>query len=154
NLAQVIEYAFNGTSKGLGQTSTEIGYSFPFTLNAFNEGYSDAGDTTADIYLIPDFGTIPTPSQVTSGTYIGTYDFGYLGTYTYTVQTPNITIPTYVSPGTYYVGYALHAANGQYGTDINTVVIGDQTMTGYCNSDAYEPDGSPAQASHLISGVV
>lgn len=148
DLAQVIEYVFNGTSKGLGQTSTEIGFSFPFTLNAFNEGYIDAGDTTADIYLTSD------PNNVTSGTYVGTYDFGYLGTYSFTVQTPNITIPTYVSPGTYYVGYVLNAANSQYGTDKNSVVIEAQQMNAYCNADAFEPDNFPGQASVLTSGVV
>jgi hypothetical protein len=144
----VIEYVFNGTSKGLGQTSTQIGFAFPFTLNAFNAGYSDAGDTTAEIYLTND------PNNVTGGTYIGTFDFGYLGTYTYTVQTPNITIPTYVTPGTYYVGYLLNATNGQYGTDNNTVVIEAQTMNAYCNADAYEPDNVWSQASTLTNGSI
>ena len=148
DLAQVIEYVFNGTSKGLGQTSTEIGFAFPFTLNAFNAGYNDAGDTTADIYLTLD------PNNVTSGTYVGTYDFGYLSTYSFTVQTPNITIPTYVSPGTYYVGYVLNAASPQYGTDKNSVVIEAQQMTTYCNPDAYEYDGAPGFASLLTSGGV
>jgi len=148
DLAQVIEYVFNGTSKGLGQTSTEIGFAFPFTLNAFNAGYSDAGDTTADIYLTFD------PNNVTNGTYIGTHDFGYIGTNSFSVQTPNITIPAYVSPGTYYVGYVLHAANPQYGTDKNSVVVEAQQMNAYCNSDAYEYDGAPASASLLTSGGV
>jgi hypothetical protein len=148
DLAQVIEYVFNGTSKGLGQTSTEIGFAFPFTLNAFNAGYADAGDTTADIYLTFD------PNNFTSGTYIGTYDFGSLAANTYTVQMPNITIPTNVAPGTYYVGYVLKAANPQYGTDKNSVVIEAQQMTAYCNNDAYEPDGTQGQASLLTSGSV
>jgi hypothetical protein len=148
DLAQVIEYVFNGTSKGLGQTSTEIGFAFPFTLNAFNAGYSDAGATTADIYLTGD------PNNVTSGTYIGTYDFGDVAAYNFTVQTPNITIPTYVAPGTYYVGYVLNAANSQYGTDKNSIVIKAQQMTAYCNTDAYEYDGAPGSASLLTSGSV
>jgi len=146
NLAQVIEYVFNGSSKGLGQTSTQIGYTFPLTLNAFNAGYSDAGDTTADIYLTSD------PNNITGGTFIGAYDFGYLGTYSFTVQTPNITIPTHVTPGTYYVGYVLNAANAQYGTDKNAVVITNQTMNAYCNSDVYEPDNAWYQASSIASG--
>jgi hypothetical protein len=148
DLAQVIEYVFNGTSKGLGQTSTEIGFAFPLTLNAFNAGYSDAGDTTADIYLTLD------PNNVTSGTYIGNYDLGYLGTFSYTVQTPNITIPATVVPGNYYVGYVLRAANPQYGTDKNSVVIEAQQMNTYCNNDAFEPDNFPGQASVLTAGVV
>jgi hypothetical protein len=152
DLAQVIEYVFNGTSKGLGQTSTEIGYTFPLTLNAFNAGYTDAGDTTADIYLISRL--TGDPNHVTSGTYIGTYDFGYLGTFSYTVQTPSIKIPTNVAPGNYYVGYVLNAANGQYGTDKNSVVIEAQQMNAYCNNDAYEPDDFPGRASLLTSGSV
>jgi hypothetical protein len=147
DLPQVIEYVFNGSSKGLGQTSAEIGYTFPLTLNAFNAGYSDAGDTTADIYLTSD------PNNVTNGTYIGTYDFGYLGTYSFTVQTPSITVPTYISPGNYYVGYVLNAANPQYGTDKNSVVIEAQQLNTYCVNDAFEPDNFPGQASVLTSGV-
>jgi len=147
-LAQVIEYVFNGTSKGLGQTSTEIGFQFPLTLNAFNAGYSDAGDTFADIYLTSN------GDDVASGIYIGSYDFGYLGTYTYTVQTPNITVPMTVPPGTYFVGYLLGAANSQYGTDRNDVVIEAQTMTTYCNNDSYEPDNTSSQASNLGTGGV
>jgi hypothetical protein len=146
SLAQTIEWVFDTASKSLGQSSTQIGYSFPFTLNAFNAGYADAGDTYADIYLTTD------PNNVTSGTYIGTYDFDYLGTYSYTVQTPNITIPTYVSPGFYYVGYALGSANPQYNTDKNTVVVESTTMYAYCNADGYEPDNTAAQAS-LLSGA-
>ncbi len=145
--AQVIEWVFDSSSKGLGQISTEIGYTFPITMNAFNAGYADAGDTTADVYLTTD------PNNVTSGTYIGTYDFGYLGTYSYTVQTPSITIPTYVNPGSYYVGYALNSANSQYYTDKNTVVITSQSMYAYCNADGYEPDNFYTQASALASGV-
>jgi hypothetical protein len=148
DLAQVIEYVFNGSSKGLGQTSTEIGFAFPFTLNAFNAGYIDAGDTTADIYLTLD------PNNVTGGTYIGTHDFGYLTTNSYAVQTSNISIPTYVVPGTYYVGYVLKAANLQYGTDKNSVVVEAQQMNAYCNSDAYEYDNSSGFASQLTSGSV
>jgi hypothetical protein len=146
NLAQTIEWVFDTSSKSLGQSSTQIGYSFPFTLNAFNAGYADAGDTHADIYLTTD------PNNVTSGTYIGSYDFGYLGTYTFTVQTPNITIPTNIAPGFYYVGYALGSANSQYNTDKNTVVVENTTMYAYCNADGYEPDNSSAQAS-LLSGT-
>jgi hypothetical protein len=146
DLAQVIENVFDGNEKGLGQTSTQIGYSFPLTLNAFNAGYADAGDTTADIYLSND------PNNVASGTFIGTHDFGYLGTYTLTTQPPNITIPTYVTPGTYYVGYILNAANPQYNTDRNAVVITNQTMQAYCNADAFEPDNAWFQASQLFSG--
>jgi hypothetical protein len=148
DLAQVIEWVFDTTSKGLGQPSTQIGYTFPMTINSFNAGYVDAGDTTADIYLTSD------PNNITGGTYIETYDFGYLGTYSYTVQNPNITIPTYVSPGTFYVGYVLNAANPQYNTDNNSVVITNQTMTTYCNADVYEPDNSYTQASLLSSGSI
>jgi hypothetical protein len=130
----------------LGQTSTEIGFSFPFTLNAFNAGYADAGNTFADIYLTNN------SNNVASGTYINTYQFGYLGTYTLTTQTPNITVPTYVMPGNYYVGYVLGAANSQYGTDKNSVVITNQFMSVYCNQDAYEPDDFANQASQISSG--
>jgi hypothetical protein len=122
DLAQTIEFVFNGTSKGLGQTSTETGYTFPMTLNAFNAGYIDAGDTWADVYLTSD------PNNVTSGYYIGTYDFGYLGTYQYTVQNATLTVPTNVAPGNYYVGWVLSDVNQQYYTDKNVAVITDQTM--------------------------
>jgi hypothetical protein len=121
--AQTIEYVFNTTSKGLGQTSTEIGYTFPMTLNALNAGYIDAGDTWADVYLTHD------PNNVTSGYYIGTYDFGYIGTYQFTVQNATLTIPASVPPSTYYVGWVLNDANSQYFTDKNVAVITDQTMS-------------------------
>jgi hypothetical protein len=146
NLSQTIEWVWDTTSKSLGQSSTQIGYSFPFTMNAFNAGYADAGDTYADIYLTTN------PNNITSGTYIGRYDFGYLGTYSYAVQTPNITIPTYVTPGFYYVGYVLNSANPQYNTDKNTVVVESSTMYAYCSADGYEPDNTAAQAS-LLSGT-
>jgi len=82
DLAQVIEYVFNTSSKGLGQTSTSIGSSFPMTINAFNAGYADAGTTYADVYLTDD------SNNITSGYYIGTWDFGDLGAYTYTCRAP------------------------------------------------------------------
>ena len=113
DLAQTIEWVFDGTSKSLGQTSTEISYSFPMTLNAFNAGYVDAGDTWADVYLTND------PNNVTSGYYIGTHDFGYIGTYQFAVQNATLTIPTNVPPSTYYVGWVLSDANQQYYTDKN-----------------------------------
>jgi hypothetical protein len=150
DLAQTIEYVFNGTSKGLGQTSTEIGSSFPMTLNAFNAGYADGGDTWADVYLTKD------SNNITSGYYVGTYDFGGLGGYTYTVQNGYFTIPVSLpqdnTQDTWYVGYVLNSANPQYGTDKNTVVITAQTMTAYCNLDGYEPDNFFNQASLLIAG--
>ncbi len=128
DLAQTIEWVFDGTSKSLGQTSTEIGYTFPMTLNAFNAGYIDAGDTWADVYLTQD------PNNITSGYYIGTHDFGYIGTYTYTVQNATLTVPTYVPPSTYYVGWVLGDANQQYNTDKNVAVITNQTMNVFAPS--------------------
>ncbi len=125
DLAQTIEWVFDGTSKSLGQSSTEVGYSFPMTLNAFNAGYADAGDTWADVYLTHD------QNNITSGYYIGTFDFGYIGTYSYTVQNANLTVPTYVPSSTYYVGWVLSDANQQYYTDKNVAVITNQTMTIY-----------------------
>jgi len=143
---QVIEYVFNGSSKGLGQTSTPVGSSFPMTINAFNAGYADAGVTSADIYLTSN------PNNITGGHYIGTHSFGSLGAYTFSVQNTSISIPVTTPPGTYYVGYVLNSANAQYNTDKNSVVITNQLMTAYCNPDAFEPDGTPGQASTLTSG--
>ena len=146
NLAQLIEYVFNSTSKGLNQTSTSIGSSFGMTINAFNAGYSDAGSTYADVYLTYD------DNNITSGYYIGTWDFGDLPAYTYTVQGANLTIPTTVPPGTYYVGYVLYGSNSVYGSDKNVAAITDQTMNAYCSADSYESDNSYAQAHLLVSG--
>jgi hypothetical protein len=146
DLAQLIEWVFDNSSKGLQQTSAQIGASFGATLNAFNAGYADAGDTRADVYLTLD------PNSVSSGRYVGTYDFGYIGTYQYTIQNGTLAIPTSVPPNTYYVGYLLYGANTQYGTDRNYAVISKQTLQVYCNGDAYEPDNIYTQASLLVSG--
>lgn len=144
--AQLIEYVFNGTSKGLLTTAVSIGQSLGITLNAFNAGYASAGDTTAYIYLTP------YESSVTAGTYIGALDLGTLGAYTYTVQNRYITVPSNVVPGYYYVGWVLGGTNSQYGTDQNTAIITNQvlhvvalssisatpsTVTGGSNSSAY-----------------
>jgi len=121
DLPQLIEYVFNTTSKGLLETSVSIGSSFGLTLNAFNAGYNPAGATTADIYL--------TDSEpFSSGTYIGTLNLGSLDAYTYTVQTQNVVVPSYVLPGTYYVGWVINGANTQYGTDKNSAIITNQTL--------------------------
>ena len=48
--AQLIEYVFDGASKGLVDTSVKVGGNFRLKLNAFNAGYIGAGTTTADIY--------------------------------------------------------------------------------------------------------
>ncbi len=146
DLAQVIEYVFNNTSKGLLQSSALIGSSFGMTLNAFNAGYVDAGNTTADVYLTTN------PDNVASGYYIGSYNLGYLSTYQYSVQNAYLTIPTRIPPNTYYVGYLLYGANSQYGTDRNDVVIAKETLQAYCNADAFEPDNAYTQASLLSSG--
>lgn len=115
--AQLIEYVFNGTSKGLLTPQVAIGGSLGVTLNAFNAGYTPAGDTTAYIYLTK------SESDVTSGTYIGAIDLGSLDTYQYTVQNRYITVPSFVAPGSYYVGWLLGGANSQYGTDKNVAII-------------------------------
>ena len=144
--AQLIEYVFNGTSKALLTTAVSIGSSLGVTLNAFNAGYASAGDTTAYMYLTP------YESSVTAGTYIGAIDLGTLGAYTYTVQNRYITVPSYVTPGYYYVGWVLGGTNSQYGTDQNAAIITNQvlhvvalssisatptTVTGGSNSSAY-----------------
>ncbi len=144
--AQLIEYVFNGSSKGLLTTAVSIGGSLGVTLNAFNAGYASAGDTTAYIYLTP------YESSVTAGTYIGFVDLGTLNAYTYTVQSRYITVPSNVVPGYYYVGWVLGGTNSQYGTDQNTAIITSQvlhvvalssisatpnTVTGGSNSSAY-----------------
>jgi hypothetical protein len=115
--AQLIEYVFNGTSKGLLTSQVAIGSSLGVTLNAFNAGYAPAGDTTAYIYLTK------SESDVTSGTYIGAIDLGSLDTYQYTVQNRYISVPSFVAPGSYYVGWLLGGANSQYGTDKNVAII-------------------------------
>jgi hypothetical protein len=120
--AQLIEYVFNGTSKGLLTTAVSLGQSLGVTLNAFNAGYASAGDTIAYMYLTP------YESSVTAGTYIGYLDLGTLGAYTYTVQNRYITVPAYVTPGYYYVGWALGGTNSQYGTDQNTAIITNQVL--------------------------
>ena len=149
DLAQTIEWQFDSSSKALAQTSTEIGYSFGMTLNAFNAGYADAGDTTADVYLTSD------PNNITSGYYIGTYDFGYIGTYQFTVQNATLTIPTFVPPSTYYVGWVLNSANPQYYTDRNVAVIEAQTMSVFApalNSVGVSP--SSLVGGHPATGTV
>jgi len=123
DLAQVIEYVFNGTSKGLLTPQVAVGQSLGVKLNAFNAGYSPAGDTTAYIYLTTD------EASVTNGTYIGYVDLGYLDTYHATVQNQYITIPSYIQPGNYYVGWVLGAANSTYGTDQTSAIITAQTVT-------------------------
>jgi len=120
--AQLIEYVFNTSSKGLLNTAVSLGQSFGVTLNAFNAGYASAGDTVAYVYLTP------YESSVTAGTYIGAVDLGTLGAYTYTVQNRYITVPSYVTPGYYYVGWVLGGTNSQYGTDQNTAIITSQVL--------------------------
>jgi V8-like Glu-specific endopeptidase len=121
--AQLIEYVFDGTSKGLVDTSVTIGRNFRLKLNAFNAGYIDAGTTTADIYLTTN------PNSTASWIYIDSVNLGSLATYSYTVQTQFVDIPGYVAPGSYYVGWALFGANMQYGTDRNYAIITNQTLT-------------------------
>ncbi len=122
DLAQVIEYVFNTTSKGILTPEVAVGQSLGVKLNAFNAGYSPAGDTTAYLYLTTD------ETSVTNGTYIGYVDLGYVDTYQYTVQNQYITIPAYVQPGEYYVGWVLDAANATYGTDQTSALIIAQTV--------------------------
>jgi len=145
DLAEPIEYVFNGSSKGIGQTTAAIGSSFGMTLNTFNAGYVDAGNITADVYLTTD------PNDVTSGYYIGTHDFGYVGAFRYVVQSSRMTVPLQVPPRAYYVGYVLGAAS-RYLTDKNTVVITDATLNAYCNSDTSEPDDNARQAKLITPG--
>ena len=145
-LAQPIEYVFNTTSKGLSQTSVSIGSTLGMTLNAFNAGYADAGNTFADVYLTTD------PNNITSGHYIGTWNFGDLGAYIYTVQSASLTVPTTVPPGTYDVGYIVYGSTPAYSSDKNSVVITNQSLNAYCSADGYEPDNGSGSASHLALG--
>lgn len=145
DLAEPIEYVFNGVSKGLSQSSVQIGSSFGLTLNAFNAGYIDAGNTTADVYLTTN------PNSVGSGYYIGTHQFGYIGTYQFAVQSGSLRVPLTVPPASYFVGYVLGAANSSYGSDKNVVVVSNQMMNVYCNSDVYEPDQNAGQAKQLAA---
>jgi hypothetical protein len=120
--AQVIEYVFNNTSKGILTPEVAVGQNLGVKLNAFNAGYSPAGDTTAYIYLTTD------EASVTNGTYIGYVDLGYVDTYQYTVQNQYVTVPASIEPGSYYVGWVLGAANATYGTDQTSAIITAQTV--------------------------
>jgi hypothetical protein len=152
DLAQVIEYAFNGTSKSVLTPQVAIGQSLGVELNAFNAGYSPAGDTTAYIYLTP------YESSVTDGTYIGAVDLGYLDTYQFTVQSQYLTVPAYMVPGTYYVGWVLGAANAQYGTDKNDAIITAQTvqiigLSGISTTPASVTGGSTTTGTVSLTGA-
>ncbi len=117
DLPELIEYVRDDNSKSLVDTSVTPGSSFRLTLNAFNAGYSSAGDITAGVYLAKD------PNNVASGIFLQNLDLGDLDAYSYTVQTQEVAVPATVAPGQYYVGYLLSGANRQYGTDRNDVVI-------------------------------
>ena len=123
DLPEVIEYVQDDNSKSLVDTSVTPGSTFRLTLNAFNAGYSSAGDITAGVYLTKD------PNNVASGIFLQNLDLGDLDAYSYTVQTQEVSVPATVAPGQYYVGYLLSGANRQYGTDRNDVVIAAKQIT-------------------------
>jgi V8-like Glu-specific endopeptidase len=143
DLAQLIEYVFNGTSKQLIDTSVLPGSSFRLELNAFNAGYNPAGTATAYIYLTQN------QADVSSGTYLGALTLGDLDPYTYTIQTQRVAVPTYVQPGRYYVGWVLNGANPEYGTDKNDVIITDQMLT--VASPAPTPTATPTATATATS---
>jgi hypothetical protein len=145
--AQPIEYAFNDSSKMLKQTTVAIGDSFGMLLSAFNAGYTAAGDMSADVYLTTD------PNDFSIGYYIGTHDFGNVGTFEFAIQNGSLAVPLHVPPRSYYVGYVLGAANPYYGNDRNLAVITDQTLNVYCAADGFETDDNSTLAKQLPPGT-
>ncbi len=117
--AQVIEYVFNDTSKGLVDTSVAVGSSFEFTLNAFNAGYVPSGAIGASIYLTK----FPFEQDFASGHFIGLVNLGSLDAFQFTVQNGSQTIPPFIEPGLYYVGWILNANELQYDTDVKSALI-------------------------------
>jgi hypothetical protein len=117
--AEVIEYVFNDTSKGLVDTSVAVGNSFTFTLNAFNAGYIPSRATGASVYLTK----FPFEHDFASGTFVGLVSLGNLDPMQFTVQNGTITVPPFIQPGLYYVGWILNADNFQYDSDDRAAII-------------------------------
>lgn len=117
--AEVIEYVFNDASKGLVDTSVGVGNSFTFTLNAFNAGYIPSRATGASVYLTK----FPFEHDFASGTFVGLVSLGNLDPLQFTVQNGTITVPPFIQPGLYYVGWILNADNLQYDSDDRAAII-------------------------------
>jgi hypothetical protein len=117
--AQVIEYVFNDASKGLADTSVAVGSSFNFTLNAFNGGYIPSGAVGASVYLTK----FPFEKDFARGTFIGLVTLGELDAFQFTVQNGSVTVPPFIQPGLYYVGWILNADQIQYDTDVKSAII-------------------------------
>ena len=54
---------------------------------------------------------------------------GSLAAYSFTVQTQPVDIPSYIMPGSYYVGWALTSPATSYNTDKNFAIITNQTLS-------------------------
>ncbi len=123
--AQLIEYVFNDNSKGLIDTSVAIGSSFRFTLNGFNAGYIPSGTVGASIYLTK----FPFDHGLTEGTFVGLVTLGNLDAFQFTVQNGSVTVPSFIQPGLYYVGWVLNGDNFQYDTDDHSAIITKSLLT-------------------------
>ena len=86
----MIEYVFNNDSKGLFDTSVALGLPFAFKINAYNAGYTPAGNVIADVYLTKSL-------HVTSGTYIGSVLLGALNANQFIVQPAALVLPIFRS---------------------------------------------------------
>jgi hypothetical protein len=112
---QLIEYVFDNYSKGLGVLSVAVGDQFDFVINAYNAGYAPAEAVAADIHLTKTY-------DVFDGNYVGTVNLGRLDANKYAIQYHKLTMPTFIQPGNYFLGWALRGANPDYNTDNNTAL--------------------------------
>ena len=143
----LIEYVFNGTSKGLLNTSATIGSTFGVKYNVFNAGFADSGDVSVSFYLTRN------SNFSTYDYYVATQSDPSLGAYTYEVSSRYLTVPPSVPPGNYYLGYVMGSAVAQASYDNDKVIITNQLLSVSCPADGWESDNSSASASLLTPGI-
>lgn len=118
----LMEYQFDGNSKGLFQTTARQGEWFGATYNAFNSGFADTGPSVIDFFLCRN------PWLSGQDRWIWRSGFSGLSPYTYSVWTDSFQVPPDQPPGTYYVGWTLSCTEPEYCTTNNWAVMG-QTLT-------------------------
>ncbi len=150
---EITEYLFDGSAhKGFSPTSGGRGASVTIDYGLLNAGWVGTGNVTVSFYA--------SPNKIVShvDTLLGSTVIGSIDPWSYFLGSGQVTIPSGLAAGSYYLGWIASSTTAEYSGDItctdlpcsNHGVISSPTLTVQdCSLDGYESDNSSGSASTL-----